>query len=96
MQNYPKKQLRIKTMKSQKLSAEDMQELMETVDRGYEDAELLVSVLSELLEKTTDRVLFGRLLAFYRLAAIIQQQSSLLYFGVRGMEKEHHHDEPRA
>lgn len=96
MQNYQKKQPRNKPMKSQKLSAEDMQELIESVSKLADDVGNLDDVLDVLLEKTADRALFGRLLAFYKLVAQAKQQISLLYFGVRGMEKEHHHDEPRA
>ena len=96
MQNYQKKQPRNKPMKSQKLSAEDMQKLMEAVSKLADDVSDLDDILDALLEKTADRVLFGRLLAFYKLVAQANQQISLLYFGVRGMEKEHHHDELRA
>jgi F0F1-type ATP synthase delta subunit len=96
MQNYQKKQPRNKPMKSQKLSAENMQELMDAVCKLDDDVTVLDEVLDALLETTADRALFGRLLAFYKLVAQAKQQISLLYFGVRGMEKEHRHDEPRA
>lgn len=86
--NYTPRKPQPRKPQETRLTEEDMTALLEASTACMEASDEVDACLEHLLEKTTDRALSGRLLAFYRLACQIRQNTSLLYVGVRAMSKE--------